>query len=865
MSHGVTGTNGMAYSTNNNNNNNVRTKKGSLSDAQLMKEQARSFTTPGSAATTQSKSTGHTLNPSYGGTSTPWGSGSIWSNGNYSNGLSSRATTRDNSRSRDSAQTSDAEVIEGKTGSGSLVESSVSDGWSYKTAWGGKRSAPSAQSISHARFPETPATQQRSASNAGLPQAFSTSTQNFSSLASRPPTISLNTTVSAQSRSGFSSAFSSGYPGRGSEQPPRVYTKNDRPTDPNARKLPDSAKGGCWADSSPIDERKPPQFPMQYGRTASMPASRDGSLPPPRHGDEQSFFNTPDYSRTSQRPTQNSSRAPSQSSQGAGPYNAFPNANPDQVAFQLDQLNLNGDMRSFTSHRPSGIPNGGYGQPPPTTGASSFSRASLSGVGSGIEGPDESGDYDRGSLNYLGSDDYVSPHQTPIYPEYSNTNFGNRLMQTPNTAEFRPGQTYANGLPPPRAYDVPTGPRSTSGWQSLTNGTTPPSRRSPTLTEQAAYLDPRMQQVLAAQLRNPYANIYNPYALPGALQLGAMSPYGPLSPMSLPGVDPAAVARDATVRDGLQSSVLYDFKSNIKSRRWELKDIFDHIAEFSGDQHGSRFIQTKLETANSDEKERVFREIEPNAIPLMTDVFGNYVIQKFFEHGDQTHKKILANKMKGQVLSLSLQMYGCRVVQKALDHVLVDQQVVLISELDNQVLKCVKDQNGNHVIQKAIERCPSHAIRFIFDAFQGQVQHLSIHPYGCRVIQRCLERCDPPSKARIMAELMDGMQSMISDQYGNYVVQHVVEHDEHEGRRRVLNIVGKTLEAYSKHKFASNVVEKCLEKADDGWRRDVVFSLANGNPRRGEGEGVLVGLIKDNFGNYVIRKSLSSAQVAAPC
>lgn len=88
------------------------------------------------------------------------------------------------------------------------------------------------------------------------------------------------------------------------------------------------------------------------------------------------------------------------------------------------------------------------------------------------------------------------------------------------------------------------------------------------------------------------------------------------------------------------------------------------MVEFSGDQHGSRFIQQKLETANSDEKEQVFREIQPNCLQLMTDVFGNYVVQKLFEHGNQTQKKILANQMKGHVLALSTQMYGCRVVQK---------------------------------------------------------------------------------------------------------------------------------------------------------------------------------------------------------
>lgn len=48
----------------------------------------------------------------------------------------------------------------------------------------------------------------------------------------------------------------------------------------------------------------------------------------------------------------------------------------------------------------------------------------------------------------------------------------------------------------------------------------------------------------------------------------------------------------------------------------------------SGDQHGSRFIQQKLEMCSIEEKESVFKEVLPNASSLITDVFGNYVIQK---------------------------------------------------------------------------------------------------------------------------------------------------------------------------------------------------------------------------------------------
>ena len=48
----------------------------------------------------------------------------------------------------------------------------------------------------------------------------------------------------------------------------------------------------------------------------------------------------------------------------------------------------------------------------------------------------------------------------------------------------------------------------------------------------------------------------------------------------------------------------------------------------SADQHGSRFIQQKLETVSMEEKASVFGEVLPHALALMTDVFGNYVIQK---------------------------------------------------------------------------------------------------------------------------------------------------------------------------------------------------------------------------------------------
>lgn len=227
------------------------------------------------------------------------------------------------------------------------------------------------------------------------------------------------------------------------------------------------------------------------------------------------------------------------------------------------------------------------------------------------------------------------------------------------------------------------------------------------------------------------------------------------------------------------------------------QDLAGYIVEFSGDQLGSRHIQTKLDTASLEEKAMVFNEILPNMLQLSTDVFANCepllysspssalsfhvliwfvyssspsladVIQKFFEQGSQVQKTAMAKVLEGHVLQLSLQMYGCRVVQKALEYVLVDQQVRLVKELDGHVLKCARDAQSNHVIQRALERVPPEHLVFITDACLGEVRDLATHPYGCRVLQRIFENCPPKQTRALLDELHRHVQDLVEDQFGN--------------------------------------------------------------------------------------------------
>jgi mRNA-binding protein PUF3 len=621
---------------------------------------------------------------------------------------------------------------------------------------------------------------------------------------------------------------------------------------------------GSWHDAasvhSPTDDRRSVANSEYMGPSSATP-SRSGSLPPSRHGNEPSQFGQSAetyvrYAQPGQRQTSSFSVANNRVFQDRS-------GSIQSESLNLGHLSLEHDAVSGAmSHRPSMSMNAYPPNFTPALNESPLARDSY-----------DSQAFDR-SNGYAHSGTY-----TP--DSYTN---GNGHLGGPNSL-FRPVQ-----------FDSHSAPNGTGVHQSPlhTHSHTPPvfdhlypsradqlfslnsnnialvnqrltghkmqqqdNRRNHLYQNQQMHPQQLHQMLAANQLQTNHMRgsyPYNQLPMPSTLSMTSnmhsmSSPLQGVIPIEAP-----RAPRDHNNQPDLatMSSCLYNFKNAAKTnKKFELKDIYGNVVEFSGDQHGSRFIQQKLESANSDEKDKIFREIQENCLQLMQDVFGNYVIQKFFEHGDQTQKKFLANRMMGNILPLSNGMYGCRVVQKALEYVLVEQQASMVKELEKDVLRCVRDCNGNHVIQKVIDKVPLEYIRKIIDAFRGQVGTLSVNTYGCRVVQRLLEKVPEPDRRFILTELHAEGSKLITDQYGNYVCQHIIEHGTSEDRAKAIGLVKQGLLTFSKHKFASNVVEKCLKFGNNEQRREIMLKLTDMNER---GDNNLQTLIKDPYGNYVIRK-----------
>ncbi|KAJ7285813.1 armadillo-type protein [Mycena rebaudengoi] len=460
------------------------------------------------------------------------------------------------------------------------------------------------------------------------------------------------------------------------------------------------------------------------------------------------------------------------------------------------------------------------------------------------------------------SNSQMRSQQRGTYNAYPTTDYGyyppgpwTRILRRnlhPNPVDIRqqqPGVYFdynAGGRPPSQFYFPPPQPMMYPPPHSPMLASQIPASSPVTLAEKKLEMQYNLQQQLASRnlmfraAASPHPQAYNTLDY-GSQMLNVASMYPP-TPQSLAQNLRGNRRHDIQHELALPRSPMLDEFRASKGRKWELRDITGFVVEFSGDQHGSRFIQNELTTATSEERQSVFDEIVPdNTLQLIQDVFGNYVIQKLFEHGTQAQKTVLANTMDGHVMYLSSNLYGCRVVQKAIESILPDQQASFVRELEPYLLKCVKDSNGNHVIQKVIERVSPDRLGFV-SSFIGHVHELASHPFGCRVLQRCLQHLPDSLTRPLLNEVLDNYTTnLMQDQFGNYVIQFILEHGKPEDKAR------------------SNVCEKALIFADSETRRLLIEELMTPSSK-GDGATPIVTMMKDQFANYVLQRALAVAE-----
>lgn len=326
------------------------------------------------------------------------------------------------------------------------------------------------------------------------------------------------------------------------------------------------------------------------------------------------------------------------------------------------------------------------------------------------------------------------------------------------------------------------------------------------------------------------------------------------------------------------------------------------IFHISKDYEGSRYLQRRLEVADSSEVKLVYEEVLPHLEELMNDPCGNYVLQRLLEHGTDDMKEIIGRRILDEgVVDLSFQGYGCRLVQGAIGTLHRDDVSNIVLALRGQVLDLILDNNGNHVVQKSIvvvnafasvgadgtekhDSCQPEddgscddnpktpqgivsCLDHVVDEVTDNMEQLATHPYGCRVVQRLLEHSTGDHKNRVLDSIMsmDSFVSLFNHQYGNYVCQCALDHGRTCDKDAVFEAImfdENQLIKVSKEKHSSNVVEKMFKNGSFQQRKKIVDKMLNAFVTEHHGTvNAAVLMAKNPYGNYVVKTALDVLEV----
>uniref|UniRef100_A0A673IKI0 Pumilio homolog 1 n=1 Tax=Sinocyclocheilus rhinocerous TaxID=307959 RepID=A0A673IKI0_9TELE len=248
-----------------------------------------------------------------------------------------------------------------------------------------------------------------------------------------------------------------------------------------------------------------------------------------------------------------------------------------------------------------------------------------------------------------------------------------------------------------------------------------------------------------------------------------------------------------------RSRLLEDFRNN-RYPNLQLREIAGHVMEFSQDQHGSRFIQLKLERASPAERQLVFNEILQAAYQLMVDVFGNYVIQKFFEGGCRFR---LEPDLFGTALCKSRHIYlyrpsaSCSTIRQFSLTIYVLSLAVSIRSW-----RCLSLRTNKSL-------CTGRSV-----LFRGLLCVL----FPSNVVEKCVTHSLRAERAMLIDEvcsMADGPHSalytMMKDQYANYVVQKMIDVAEPTQRKIVMHKIRPHIATLRKYTYGKHILAK-LEK-----------------------------------------------------
>ena len=246
---------------------------------------------------------------------------------------------------------------------------------------------------------------------------------------------------------------------------------------------------------------------------------------------------------------------------------------------------------------------------------------------------------------------------------------------------------------------------------------------------------------------------------------------------------------------------------------------------------------------------------EVDIVGMSLDMNGSIVVQEMIVKADEYERTMIFAQLSQASVVVCTNTHGCRVIQRILELGTAEQNYGLFRSIPKyKIVDLCMDVNGNHVMQKFVDTLPQFALHEIVCAIMegggSTIARLSLHSYGCRVVQRLLVKSSSEDRSSILAFVISCYSDLVCDQFGNYVAQHSIEYSNEAEKRSIISVLTvMEVSGLCCNKFASNVIEKAI-RVKFSEKTTVLHRLI---ATIIQDEETLLNLMKDKYGNYVVK------------
>ena len=310
-----------------------------------------------------------------------------------------------------------------------------------------------------------------------------------------------------------------------------------------------------------------------------------------------------------------------------------------------------------------------------------------------------------------------------------------------------------------------------------------------------------------------------------------------------------------------------NYKINYKEK---IKNYQEKLLLIIKSQNGSKSIQKKIEEKSKEYTRKLYEQIKNNLFEIINDQYGNYVMQKFVEHCD---KKIISSMLKklynninsvnmlynkNNLYEISINPYGTRVLQKMLDNLSTsmtkEETNIILKFCQGNIYSMIKDINGNHVIQSIIENIQNkdYLSNIYKEMTENIVNILKTKSGSCCVFPKVISNINDEDLDNMINTIIDNIDKLINDENGNFSIQKIIKLNINIYNNRIYNFIQDKIVNLSIQKFSSNVIETFIINIPN-FKDKIINKIIESNS--------IINLLSDKYGNYIIQKALSYANL----